>query len=604
MNQSIPVSKSGPLLAEAGAIDSVGRPILRPTLPPAQTLSAGQTLSWWQRLRAGLSLGKLGQLVLLLAAILLLLVGLVAPLLAMLQKSLLGKAGEWVGLAHFRHYLSEPALSQAISNTLLTGGLITLVVGLLAFGYAYALTRTCMPGKGWFRMVGLLPILMPSLLPAISLVYWFGNQGVAKGLLGGASIYGPIGIVVGLAFWCFPHALMILVTALGNSDARLYEAARALKTPGWRTFLTVTLPGARYGLISALVAVFTLAICDFGVAKVVGGQYSVLATDIYKQVIGQQNFALGAVASVLLMIPAGLTFLIDAHLRRRMQELSSSRAVPYQPEPNRWRDGAAFIWCAVWSLVILAVVGMAIYGSLIRFWPYNLDLTLDNYLFDSNSVYGWMPFTNTLKLGGATALLGTLLIFVFAYVQEKLRAFAALRSLLNGLAMLSLAVPGMVLGLGYIFFFNHPDNPLNGLYGGLLLLTLCCVIHYYTVGHMTAITALKQLPRELELVATSLRIPLWKAFWRVTLPVCLPAVLDIFIYLFVNAMTTTSAVVFLYSSTTVLGSISVLNMEDSGNTAAAAAMACLILLAAAVVKGAQVWLSRAWLNRTQGWRAR
>ena len=557
---------------------------------------------WWRRALAGGSRDRAIQLALLLLGIALLVGGLLLPLLAMLQKSLQDMDGNWVGLANFRDYFLSPNLSRTIGNTLWLGLLITTLVVCIAFGYAYALTRTCMPGKPLFKLIGLIPLLMPSLLPAISLVYWFGNQGVAKGLLGGESIYGPIGIVIGLGFWCFPHALMILVTALGHSDARLYEAARVLGSPAWRTFLTVTLPTARYGLLSAAIAVFTLTICDFGVAKVIGGQYSVLATDIYRQVIGMQNFSLGAVASVTLLLPALLSFALEHRVRSKMQEQSNSKAVPYSPTPHRLRDLLALLWCGLWALLFLALVGMAIYGSLVQFWPYNLTLTLEHYAFDSNSVYGWQPFLNTLKLGALTAITGTLLIMVLAWAQEKGRHFAPLRQLMHLLAMLSLAVPGMVLGLGYIFFFNRADSLLDGLYGTLPLMVLSCIIHYYTVGHMTALTSLKQLPKELELVAISLRIPLLKAFWRVTLPASLPALLEIFIYLFVNAMTTTSAVIFLYSSDSVLASIAVLNMEDSGDTAAAAAMATLILLAAAGIKLLQLYLSRTLLERTQRWR--
>ncbi|WP_324004918.1 putative 2-aminoethylphosphonate ABC transporter permease subunit [Aeromonas hydrophila] len=566
-------------------------------LPPAPARQDSR----WQRLCRGWSRDQLLQLILLVLGIALLVGGLLLPLLTMLQKSLQDENGLWVGLANFSSYFDSPHLGRTIGNTLWLGVLITALVVTIAFGYAYALTRTCMPGKPLFRLIGLIPLLMPSLLPAISLVYWFGNQGIAKGLLGGESIYGPIGIVIGLGFWCFPHALMILITALGQSDARLYEASRVLGSSGWRTFVTVTLPTARYGLLSAAIAVFTLTICDFGVAKVIGGQYSVLATDIYRQVIGMQNFSLGAVASVTLLLPALLSFALEHRVRSKMQEQSSTKAVPYRPKPHRLRDLLALGWCSLWALLFLALVGMAVYGSLVQFWPYNLGLTLDHYAFDSNSVYGWQPFTNTLQLGLYTALIGTMLVMVLAWAQEKGRHFAWLRQLLHLLAMLSLAVPGMVLGLGYIFFFN--GNPLFGsLYGTLPLMVLSCVIHYYTVGHMTALTSLKQLPKELELVAISLRIPLWKAFWRVTLPASLPALLEIFIYLFVNAMTTTSAVIFLYSSDSVLASIAVLNMEDSGDTAAAAAMATLILLAAATVKLLQLFLSRALLDRTQRWR--
>ncbi|MGY6038175.1 putative 2-aminoethylphosphonate ABC transporter permease subunit [Aeromonas sp. AE23HZ002T15] len=556
----------------------------------------------WRQHLAGWSRDSLIQLVLLLLGITLLAGGLLLPLLAMLQKSLQDLDGNWVGLTNFRDYFLSPNLTRTIGNTLWLGLLITTLVVTVAFGYAYALTRTCMPAKGLFRLIGLIPLLMPSLLPAISLVYWFGNQGIAKGLLGGESIYGPIGIVMGLGFWCFPHALMILITALGHSDARLYEAARVLGSSPLRTFLTVTLPTARYGLLSAAIAVFTLTICDFGVAKVIGGQYSVLATDIYRQVIGMQNFSLGAVASVTLLLPALLSFALEHRVRSKMQEQSSSKSVPYRPTPHKVRDLLALLWCGLWALLFLALVGMAVYGSLVQFWPYNLSLTLEHYAFDSNSVYGWQPFTNTLKLGALTAIFGTGLIMVLAWAQEKGCHFAPLRQLMHLLAMLSLAVPGMVLGLGYIFFFNRPDSLLGSLYGTLPLMVLSCIIHYYTVGHMTALTSLKQLPRELELVAISLRIPLIKAFWRVTLPASLPALLEVFIYLFVNAMTTTSAVIFLYSSDSVLASIAVLNMEDSGDTAAAAAMATLILLAAASVKLLQLGLSRTLLTRTQRWR--
>ena len=135
---------------------------------------------------------------------------------------------------------------------------------------------------------------MPSLLPAISLVYLFGNQGIIKEWLFGYEIYGPIGIVMGECFYVFPHVLTIMLIAMANSDARLYEASDALGASKIKTFFTVTLPSVRYGVVSAFFVCFTLVITDFGVPKVVGGQTGVLATDIYKQVVGQQNFQMGA----------------------------------------------------------------------------------------------------------------------------------------------------------------------------------------------------------------------------------------------------------------------------------------------------------------------
>src|SRR5690606_25251113 len=214
------------------------------------------------------------------------------------------------GLQNYTAYFSNPALFSSIENSLFIATVSTVLTVGLAFGYAYALNRSCMRFKPLFRLVAMMPILVPSLLPGIALIYLFGNQGMLKALLMGQSIYGPLGILIGSVFFTFPHALIIISTALAIADQRQYEAAESLRASKWRTFWTVTIPGARYGLISAAFVTFTLVITDFGLPKVIGGQFNVLAIDIYKQVIGQQNFEMGAVVSVVLLVPAVLAFLI------------------------------------------------------------------------------------------------------------------------------------------------------------------------------------------------------------------------------------------------------------------------------------------------------
>ncbi|WP_305844464.1 putative 2-aminoethylphosphonate ABC transporter permease subunit [Photobacterium leiognathi] len=528
----------------------------------------------------------------------------IAPLFSMLQKSMQNDAGQFIGLANFAEYFSSSSVWQSIRNTLFIGVTVTSMVGLLAFFYAYALTRSCMPLKGLFSILGTAPILAPSLLPAISLIYLLGNQGIAKELLMGHSVYGPIGITIGLTFWCFPHALMIIKTSLRTSDARLYEAAKALNTSPIKTFFIVTLPGAKYGVISALIVVFTLVVCDFSVPKVIGGSYNILATDIFKQVVGQQNFAMGAVTSVALLVPALLAFIADRWVQKKQKGLFDSRSVAYVPKANMIRDGLCFLFCSLICLAIITIIGMAIYGSLVTFWPWNTALSLNNYNFEQFSASGWQPYFNSIKLGILVAIFGTMTIFLGAYCIEKGRCAAPLRQLLQMFAIIPMAVPGMVLGLGYIFFFNNHHNPLTVLYGTMTILVINTVMHYYTVGHMTAVTALKQLPAEIEAISASLKLPQYKAFFKVTLPVCAPAILDIFVYLFVNAMTTTSAIIFLYSTDTMPASVSVLNMDEAGQTGPAAAMAVMLLLTTALVKISYVAGNKLLENTTQGWRKR
>ncbi len=527
---------------------------------------------------------------------------LLVPLVIMLAKSMQDRDGVFVSLANFIKYFTNPALTGAIGHSLWVSALATLIVIALAFGYAYALTRGCIPFKGFFRLVAMAPLLAPSLLSAIALIYLFGNQGALKGWLFGESIYGPIGIVLGSVFWTFPHALIILITALSTADARLYEASESLGASRWRTFATVTLPGARYGLISAIFVVFTLVITDFGVPKVIGGQFNMLATDIYKQVVGQQNFQMGAVVSLILLLPAVVAFFVERWAQSRQSSAVSSRAVPYHTKPRPVRDLALLGLVSLVALVILGILGMAAFASLAKLWPYDLSLTLRHYDFNTADGGSWTAYGNSIEMAFYTAVLGSLVVFSGAYLVEKTRIAKPLRTATHLLALIPMAVPGMVLGLAYIFFFNAPGNPLNFLYGSMAILVLATIAHFYTVSHLTALTALKQLDPEFESVSASLKTPFYRTAWRVTAPMCLPAILDIAIYFFVNAMTTVSAVVFLYSPATTLASVAVLNMDDAGDTAPAAAMAMLIVLTAGAVRLLHAGSSR-WLHqRTQAWR--
>ncbi|MDP3617582.1 MAG: ABC transporter permease subunit, partial [Rhodoferax sp.] len=260
---------------------------------------------------------------------------LAAPLLAILLQALEGREGQFVWFDNFVAYAQTPALLGSLWNSVWVSGAVTLVVVPLAFAFAYALTRSCMPYKALFRGITLIPLLAPSLLSAISLIYWFGNQGVLKDWMqniGIDQIYGAPGIVLAECLAVFPHTLMILVTALSLSDARLYEAADAMGTRATRKFFTITLPGAKYGLISAALVTFTLVMTDFGIPKVIGGNFNVLATDVFKLVIGQQDFPKGAVVAILLLAPAILTFGVDHYVSRRQTAMLTARAVPYAPQ--------------------------------------------------------------------------------------------------------------------------------------------------------------------------------------------------------------------------------------------------------------------------------
>jgi iron(III) transport system permease protein len=535
-------------------------------------------------------------------------VALALPMAMLLVRAFQDAEGGFVGLANFAAYVTTPSLVRSVWNSTWTAAVTTLFVVPLAFAYAYALTRSCIPFKGAFRAVMLLPILAPSLLPALSLIYLFGNQGMLRWMLFGENIYGPWGIIAAQVFYCFPSAAIILSVALATADARLYEAAEALKAGRQRIFATVTLPGARFGLVSAAVVTFTLVITDFGIPKVIGGQFQVLATDVYKQVVGLQNFNMGAVVGIVLLLPAIGAFALQRWAEGRRSATLTGRAVPYVPRPRVARDLPLLALCATVALLLLGIVGVAIWGSLIRFWPWNLSLTLDNYDFGRFDAAGWSALGTSLEMALLAACVGTVIVFVVAYLLERAPQVTAGARLLRGavgfLAITPMAIPGLVLGLAYILFFNHPANPLGFLYGTLAILVLNGVVHFYTVAHLTATTAIRQLDAEFEAVGSSLKVPAWVTFGRVTLPICLPTLLEIWVFLFVNAMTTVSALIFLYGPDTKPASVAVVHMDEAGQASAAAAMACVLLAATMTAKLAQIAVGAVADRATQGWRRR
>ena len=252
-------------------------------------------------------------------------------------------------------------------------------------------------------------------------------------MLGGGQIYGFDGIVIAQVFYCFPHAMLILVTALATADARLYEAADALGASKLRVFFTVTLPGAKYGLISAALVVFTLVITDFGVAKVIGGNFNVLATDVYKQVIGQQNFSMGAVVGMVLLAPAALAFVVD---RLRAEEAGGAadgaRRAAGAASPSSAATSSSPLFCTVVSVGILGHprhggVGLADQVLAVQSQPDAGPTTSSR---TSTPTAGTRYF-NSLRMAAGAAIFGTALMFVGAWLTEKTKGFGAVRGLVQ-----------------------------------------------------------------------------------------------------------------------------------------------------------------------------
>lgn len=526
----------------------------------------------------------------------------IAPLIMLFETAFFDENQNFVVLENFYNYFASPALLSSVFNSVWVACAATVITVFLASIYAFALTNVNIKGKGFFKLVAFLPILAPSLLPSLALVYLFGKQGVLKPLLGDIQIYGPIGILISYCFWLFPAILMLMIVSFRSVDQRLIEASLSLGKNIWKTHYHVTLPAIRYGLISASLVAFIYVLTDFGIPKVIGGSFNMMALDVYKQIIGQQNMSMGAVISILLLLPAVFVFIFDRIQSKRHARFQAFQTKPYVSASNKKLEVVLSIFCGLVSGSILLIIFTAVLASFIQSWPYDLSLTLAHYSFEYVDGGGWAAYFNSVRMALFSTVFGTALIFMVALLTERFKAHPLIKNYVQALVLLPLAVPGLVLGIAYILFFNQQSNPLNVLYGTMTILVISTIVHYYTVPHLTLTNAIKQIPLQLDQAAQTLGTSKWKTFWKVYLPMCFPALCDVSVYIFVNAMTTVSAAIFLYSPDTSLAAVAVLNMDDAGDTVAAVAMSILILTTSCVVKLIHWLFTRKIMARSQQWR--
>lgn len=527
----------------------------------------------------------------------------VFPLGLLLIKSFENNSGEFIGLGNFKEYFSNKNLLISLKNTFTISAASSIISLLLAFIYAYGIQRTTIKYKNIFKYIALMPLFAPTMMHGISLVYLFGRKGaVTTGffdkfpqLAFDINLYGATGIIIAEVLYIFPQIFLVLNIALSSTDYRLYEAADMLGTSNFRKFFTITLPNMKYGMISSFIIAFILSFTDFGAPKVVGGNYSVLATDVYIKVVGQNNMAMGAVVSIILLIPSVIAFFIDQKIQKKQGVILNAKSIVYRAKKNKIRDAFFYIYTILICFFILSIFITIFVSAFSKLWPYNLSFSLNNFKFYDYNGGIEIFFKNSFILAILSGIFGTFMTFMSAYLIEKKENKTLKDKIIYFLSLVPLALPGMVIGISFIFFFNKSYftipflninimNPFNSIYKTIWIMVLANVIHFYSISFLTANTALKKLDKEFERVSLSMGIPWYKTFFNVTFPMCLESILEIFFYYFVNSMVTISALVFLYTSNLSLLSIAVINLDDTGEIAKASAMSIIILLTNVIIK--------------------
>ena len=478
------------------------------------------------------------------------------------------------GIGNFTETFGAERFWRLVLNSISMSLTATLAAVGLAYFYAYALQRAAIPFKPFLRIAVLTPLFAPSLVQAQGLILLLGRNGVLNRFLGfDIDIYGFWGTAIANALYAFPYAYLILSAALAVADARIYESAETLGAGPARIFRDVTLPATRFGLAAAIFVVFTLVMTDFGNPMVIGGDFSVLATEVYNQVIGQAQFGLGAVIGIVLLVPAILAKLIEKRISSRQHALVTAQSKPLETKPSRGRDLAFSLYAYTVVSLILSVLVIVVVASFVRLWPYNMSFTLKHYEFDVQN--GTAPLWNSVGVSLATAILGVAITGLTAIVVQKFRN--PLTGPLSLLAILPAAVPGMVLGLGYVLTFNDPANPLNVLYGSFTLIVILSVYYNHAHAFLISSTSLKQIGPVFDEASTTLGGSTLTTLRKVTLPLLWPTLLGVGVFYFMRTMVSLSAVIFLVTPSTQLAAVSVLQLSDRGAVNQAAAFSVCIM---------------------------
>lgn len=432
---------------------------------------------------------------------------------------------------------SSAQFMPMLKNSVITTVAATAISVSLSFMLAWMLNRSNIKFKSLFVVLFTLPMLIPSISHGMGLVFLFGDNGIITKLGIDIGLYGYTGIIMGSVLYSFPVSLLMFNDSFQYEDYTIYEAAGVLGMSKFRQFISITLPSMRRTIVSAILAVFTMVFTDYGVSLMTGGTSMTLPVYMYNEVIGMMNFSGGAVIGVVLLLPAMIAFIMDLK-NSGISASGSTVTKAYKIEENKKRDTAVYITFAVVVLLLcLPIFAFAIL-SFVKKYPVDMSFSLDTVkrLLSSGL---WEYFVNSVAIALLTSLLGTCLSYFSAYITARSK-----KSLPNGLlhfiSMLSLAIPGIVLGLSFVLTFKGMP-----FYGTIFILVIVNIAHFFSSPYLLAYNSLSKFNPNLEDVADTLGISRMKLLFSVYIPGTRATIVEMYSYFFVNAMITISAVSFL-----------------------------------------------------------
>lgn len=472
------------------------------------------------------------------------------PMLRILMQSFTADGAEGFTFANYTAVLTEKGFLQAAANSLLVSACSALITTVLAFILAYTIhyTNAGRRYKSLIAKAAVLPMLLPTITYGFAIIYSFGKQGLLTRLFGRQlfDIYGFNGLLLGYVIYTLPISFMLINNTMGYIDKKFTVVSRLMGDTPVRTFWMTVLQPLLGTLAASFIQTFFLCFTDFGIPASVGGSYEVIASVLYTEMLGSvPNFGNGAVVALVMLVPSVVSITVLTILER--YNVRYSKISQIELKKNRARDT---IFSGMSALILIAVFSVFLVMFLVPFvdeWPYRMSFTMEHVraVFADSTLFG--VYINSVIVALVTALAGTLVSYGAALVTARSSVNGKLKRVIESIALITNTIPGMVIGLAYLFCFSG-----TGLQNTFAILIICNMVHFFSTPYLMMKSSLSKMNGTWETTAMLMGDNWVKTIIRVVTPNAVSSLLEVFSYYFVNAMVTVSAVIFLAGAKTML----------------------------------------------------
>ena len=474
---------------------------------------------------------------------------LAVPMISVLVKSFTGN-GEAASLSHYVEVLTGRGFLRALGNSFAISICSALLATVLAFILAYTIHYTNV-GKRYKWLIGkaaILPMLLPTITYGFAIIYSFGKQGLLTQLFGRQlfNIYGFNGLLQGYVVYTLPIAFTLINNAMGYIDKRFVIVSRLMGDSPLQTFrMTIVIP-LMGTLATSFIQTFFLCFTDFGIPASVGGQYEVVASVLYAEMLGSiPNFGNGAVVALVMIIPSVVSITV-LHILEKYN-VRYNKISPIELKKGVKRDAVFAVLSGAVLVCALSMFAVMFVTPFIEEWPYRMNFTLEHVqaVFEDRQLYG--VYVNSVMVALITALAGTLIAYGGALVTARSTVNGKLKKVIDSIALVTNTIPGMVIGLAYLFVFT--GTPLQNTFP---IIIICNIVHYFSTPYLMMKNSLSKMNASWETTAMLMGDSWVKTIVRVVTPNALSTLLEVFSYYFVNAMVTVSAVIFIAGARTMV----------------------------------------------------